>query len=256
MSGSDVVFTALFGNYEDLNELSHVRSPNTKYICFTDNQHLKSASWEIQVVKPAFIGSPARSSRVIKMLGHRYFEKDSRSLYVDNTVRLKVDGSDILNDWLAGESLAFMHHSTRKTVRGEFFACSAYGLDEQVKIIEQFRHYRKEFPSVLSEQPYWGGMIARINSESVDRFMEAWNREFNHFTKRDQLSINVSSRISGVKIHAVNGQNDHSLWHDWPVISARKTGMRDTTSNTSHRKLRIIKNGIQFGMRMYLPFPK
>lgn len=253
MSNADVVFTALFGGYETLNELSHDSSPNTRYICFTDNRNLRSLSWEIKTVKPTILDNPARSSRAIKMLGHHYFKKGTRLLYIDNTVKLKVDGSIILNEWLEDSQLALMHHSSRRTVRGEFFACAAYGLDAQEKIREQYLHYKRDFPEVLKEQPYWGGMIARVNSESTDRFMESWNSEFIRFTKRDQLSINVASKVSGVEIHSVSGRNDDTKWHQWPIISSRKTEMRDTTSNTNYRRLKIVENTFRHGFRFYFP---
>ena len=77
------------------------------------------------------------------MLGHRYFPEGTRTLYIDNTVKLKVDGSIVLDDWLKESDIAFMRHYSRKTVRGEFFVCSAYGLDSQELIHKQFRFYKK-----------------------------------------------------------------------------------------------------------------
>jgi hypothetical protein len=250
----DVVFTALFGNYESLNEISIVKNPKTKYVCFTDDPSLKSETWEIKLVESFVPGSPSRSSREIKMLGYKYFPKGSRSLYVDNTVKLKVDGSHVLDAWLSNTDIAFMRHYSRKTVRGEFFICSAYGLDDQEKILKQFIYYRKHFSSVLKERPHWGGMIARVNTPKTDEFMEIWKQQFNIFAKRDQLSINVSSVISGVQIGTINAENDSSEWHEWPVHSNRKTEMRDTTSTRSFRKLRVIYNILRYGFRFYSPW--
>ena len=254
MQKQDVVFTALFGEYEALNELQISKSEKTRYVCFTDDPLLKSATWEIKLVESAVPGNPSRSSREIKMLGHKYFPEGTRSLYVDNTVRLKVDGSIILDAWLSTTDVAFMHHYSRKTVRGEFFICSAYGLDDQAKIWDQFKYYRKHFNVVLRQRPYWGGMIARVNSPKTDKFMEIWKQQFNTFTKRDQLSINVSSIISGVSIGTIIGENDSSEWHEWPIHSNRKTMMRDTTSGRNFRKLRIITNALRYGYRFYVPY--
>ena len=127
----DVVFTALFGQYESLNELIILKNPDTRYVCFTDDPSLTSETWEVLVVDSKIKQSPSRSSREIKMLGHKHFPEGTRSLYIDNTVRLKVDGAVILEDWLKEAEIAFMRHYSRKTVRGEFFICSAYELDLQ-----------------------------------------------------------------------------------------------------------------------------
>jgi hypothetical protein len=249
----DVVFTALFGNYEVLNELQISKGQGTRYVCFTDDPLLKSDTWEIKLIEPSVPGNPSRSSREIKMLGHKYFPRGTRSLYVDNTVRLKVDGSIILNDWLSNTDVAFMNHYSRKTVRNEFFICSAYGLDDQDLIWNQFKYYRTYFNDVLMQRPHWGGMIARVNSPDTDKFMETWKEQFITFTKRDQLSINVSSIISGVSIGTIVGENDSTKWHEWPILTNRKTIMRDTTSGRKFRKLRIISNAIRYGYRFYIP---
>lgn len=253
MKQKDVVFTSLFGGYESLNELEILKNPNTRFICFTDDSSLTSETWEISVEDSKIKGDPSRASREIKMLGYKRFPTGTRSLYIDNTVRLKVDGSIILDSWLKESDLAFMLHSSRNTVRGEFFACSAYGLDDQIKIWNQYRYYLGHFPSVLFERPHWGGMIARVNSSETDKFMETWKEQFDNFTRRDQLSINVSSMISGVSIKSIKGENDASIWHEWPISSNRQLHMRDKTSGKRFRKARIIMNGIRFGYRFYFP---
>ena len=253
VKNQDVVFTALFGKYESLNELEISKNPNTRYVCFSDDSSLSSKTWEVIVVASELQGNPSRSSREIKMLGHRYFPEGTRSLYIDNTVRLKVDGSIVLENWLKSSNIAFMRHYARKTLRGEFFICSAYGLDDQKRIWDQFKYYRSNYPGVLRQRPYWGGMIARINSAETDKFMVTWKQQFDTFTKRDQLSINVSSVISGVKIATIDGENNLSQWHEWPVHTNRKTQMRDRTSGRRFRKLRIILNGLVYGYRFYIP---
>ncbi len=256
MNSQDVVFTALFGRYETLNELTVLRNPTTKYVCFTDDPSLTSETWEILLVNSTEKESPSRASREIKMLGHKYFPEGTRSLYIDNTVRLKVDGAVVLEDWLKETDIAFMRHYSRETVRGEFFVCSAYGLDEQERIWEQYKYYSQNYPTVLQQRPHWGGMIARINSAKTDKFMETWKQQFDAFTKRDQLSINASSMISGIKIATIDGENDSSKWHKWPVHTNRQNLMRDKTSGRRFRKLRIIYNGLRYGYRFYSPYDR
>jgi hypothetical protein len=249
----DIVFTALFGKYESLNELTITKNLNTRYICFTDDVFLKSKTWEIIVVDPNGEVNPSRRSREIKMLGHRFFPEGTRLLYIDNTVRLKVDGSVVLEAWLKSSDITFMRHDSRKTVRDEFFICSAYDLDEQDRIWDQYRFYKRKHPIVLKQSPHWGGMIARINSPEADKFMKAWKHQFDAFTKRDQLSLNVSSIISGVKIRTIVAKNDSSEWHEWPILSNRQLNMRDKTSGRRFRKLRIIMNALRYGHRFYNP---
>ena len=97
-------------------------------------------------------------------------------------------------------------------------------------------------------------MIARVNSTETDKFMDTWKQQFDTFTRRDQLSINVSSIISGIEFTTIDGDNDLSEWHEWPVHTNRDTQMRDKTSGRRFRKLRIIANGLKYGCRYYSPF--
>ena len=253
MKKQDVVFTALFGQYETLNEITIFKNPKTKYVCFTDDPTLKSKTWEVRVIKTIESRSPARVSREIKMLGHKYFPEGTRSLYIDNTVGLKMDGGMILDEWLKEADVALMEHTIRKTVRGEFFACSAYGLDDQKIIWNQYRHYKQFYPVVLKQKPYWGGMIARVNNAKTDKLMETWKQQFDIFAKRDQLCLNASELISGVKIVTIVGKNDVSKWHAWPISANRQIKMRDKTSGRRFRKLRIILNALIYGIRLYNP---
>ena len=52
LDGEDVVFTSLFGKYEKLNEIKIDKNPNTRYICFTDDDDLISETWEIFLITP------------------------------------------------------------------------------------------------------------------------------------------------------------------------------------------------------------
>ena len=252
MNAQDVVFTALFGRYETLNELEILMNPETRYVCFTDDSSLRSKTWEIIVVESKIQRDASRASREIKMLGHNHFPEGTRSLYVDNTVRLKVDGAVVMDAWLKESNIAFMRHYSRKTLRGEFFICSAYGLDSQNKLWNQYKFYKQNYPQVLNERPHWGGMIARVNSVETDKYMETWKQQFDTFTKRDQLSINVSSTISGVSISTIDGENNQSKWHEWPIHTNIKAQMREKISGRSFRMLRIIINGLRYGHRYYI----
>lgn len=252
MGKQDIVFTCLVGKYESLNELDLRKNPNTKYVCFTDDSNLVSDTWEVIVIRNENNLSPIRLSRKIKMLGRTFFPENSRILYIDNTVKLKIDGAQILDVWLSDCSLAFMEHSSRKSVRNEFFICSAYGLDSQNEIYRQFRYYRKKYHEILDQRPYWGGIIASINNRETNLFMETWFNQYQNFSRRDQLSINVSQKISGVELKTIIAHNSDSKWHSWPIHTNRDISSRDSTSNKKFRKIIIIWNAIRFSPRYYL----
>ena len=249
MTNKDVVFTAMLGNYESLNEIEVAKDSTCLFYCFTDNPELKSETWEILHISPAVPGDSARSSRAVKMLGHKDFPPDTRSLYIDNTVKLLADPTEILDSWLANGPLAFMEHTKRRSVRREFLACSAYGLDDPDVIYRQFQYYKEIYPEILDQKPFWGGMIARISNSVVDKFMDEWFFHNTKFSRRDQLAINASSHISGTRIATVDGVNDFSKWHQWPIITARDVASRQTIPNSRFRKGIIAANYVRFTPR-------
>lgn len=84
MTETACVYTALFGDYEALNEQPVRRNSHLQFICFTNDPGLKSDSWEIVQAEPLFSMDPIRSQRQYKMLPHRFLPEYSVSLYIDN----------------------------------------------------------------------------------------------------------------------------------------------------------------------------
>ena len=78
------VYTVLFGDYEELNELHIDLEPGIDYICFTDNRELRSETWNIRFTTPEFPLDSVRSQRLIKISGHEDLSRYSETLYIDN----------------------------------------------------------------------------------------------------------------------------------------------------------------------------
>lgn len=222
------LYTVITGNYEGLNELeSIVTESGVRRICFTDNDRLKSKTWEIRVIKPAFPLDSVRSQRMIKVLPHKYLKDFTYSLYIDNTVRLEVDPLDLLKEYCSSNKLAIPVHSYRNTVYEEFFEVNKAGLDESSRIIEQLNHYYLINSDHLDEKPYWTGIIARKHMDKdVVCLMENWFSQILRYSRRDQLSLNYAESNAGVAIHKIPIDNLSSIYHSWPVHTNRKESVR------------------------------
>lgn len=234
--GRDVVFTALFGGYEPLNEQPAAHASDARFVCFTDDSKVASESWEIRVVKPLLPGDPSRSSRFIKTLAYREFGK-SRSLYIDNSVQLKGDPASLLDAWLADQPIAMMPHESRQTVSDEIATCLRYGVDAPGRLREQRNYYRQFLPEALAMRPFWGGMIARRSDAGLEQLMKTWFTHILRFSRRDQISLPAASLQTGVSIRKVSGLNSESEWHDWPVVTGRSHGQRIVTARGRARRL-------------------
>lgn len=230
------VYTTLFGDYENLNEVSLPLEPHLDYICFTDDASLKSDTWEIEVVIPAFPADSVRSQRLIKILGHEKLSPYAQTLYIDNSVNLKRPASEFLDYLLNGRSIAIPLHSFRNSVFDEFIEIETHGLDSAERTGEQLAHYQNSFNKTLSETPFWTAIIARENTPLTAEFERIWANHVLRYSRRDQLSIPVAQLLADVEIREVLLDNFESSWHEWPVVSSRSSEIRHYSRSSYDEK--------------------
>ncbi len=220
------LFTAITGDYEKLNELPPVAQGTMDAYCFTDNSNVTSDSWKIVVVDSPFPLDPIRSQRFFKILQHDIVRRFDETLYIDNSVLLKVDPHQILDVWLRDAEIAIPEHSFRNSVYDEFDAVIEHHLDTRDRVLEQKNHYAELYPHVLSKRPTWNAMIARRNTDNVAEFERMWFDQLLRYSRRDQLSAPIAAELSHVRLNRVSIDNNDSPFHSWPVLNERKTQIR------------------------------
>lgn len=217
-----VVYTALIGGYEALSEPPLVRDADTDFVCFTDDPELTSEGWQIRYVRPRFARDPIRSARFLKVLGPEVLGEYDESLWIDNSVELKVDANQLLDTWLAACDLGVPLHSYRESVSGEFDAVDSAGYDDPSRIHEQFLAYSAINDAVLDERPYWTALLARRHSPGLLAAMRLWFDHILRYSRRDQLSINFVLAECGLETAGFDIDNFDSEWHRWPVAQERR----------------------------------
>lgn len=227
---SRAVYSTLFGGYESLNE-AHVQQPGVDMICFTDDAALTSEVWEVVVVDPAFPLDTVRSQRLIKILGHERLRGYTETLYVDNSVTLKVPATELIGEWLADADIAIPLHSYRDTVADEFAAVVRHSLDELPRIIEQFDHYALSGIPIDRLKPYWTGLIARRPNPEIEAACREWALHVMRYSRRDQLSCRASGfGEDGPKVHEIAVDNFSSDFHLWPEDVGRQLDKRASSA--------------------------
>jgi len=210
------VYTAITGGYEALADAP--ATSGMELPCFTDDPTVTSATWRVVHVPRAFPSDPMRSQRFLKVLGHPELGQFDETLYIDNSVGLRVDPHVILDEWLRTKDIALASHSFRQSVRGEFDAVRLAGLETRERLDEQLEHYSRDAPDVLAQRPYWGAMIARRQgSQAVQTAMDIWMRHILRYARRDQLSINYALTAAGVTPERIELDNHDSPLHHWPT---------------------------------------
>lgn len=214
---AECVVTTLIGGYETLNEQPVAAASKLRFICLTDDPALRSNSWEMRMVEPLFPVDAVRSQRHLKLMAHEYLPEFDRSLYIDNTVILKVDPEEILERCLGDNGFAACAHSYRDTVLEEFMRVAEAGIDDRSRIFEQLNHYIAAYPDVLQERPIWSGIIMRDHRrEDIRRLMKAWRDHVFRYSRRDQLSFGIACRQAGIEIDLLPENNFESWFHRWP----------------------------------------
>lgn len=222
MTRSRAVYTALLGGYEELLEQPIAQQTDMPFICFTDDPELTSETWRIVLVEPMLPLDLVRSQRDYKIRGHEEVAGYEETLYIDNSILLKVTPDAILDDWLADADYAVSLHSYRERVIDEFDEVVALNYDDAARVQEQLLHYADLYPDLIHQHPYWNGMIARRRTPQVDAAMARWFDHVLRYSRRDQLSANVALGLSGLQVNAVELDNFDSELHSWPVEVGRK----------------------------------
>lgn len=220
-----VVYTALIDNYESLNDQPVAAESSIDFVCFTDSPDISSDSWDVRRITPRFPLDSVRSARYLKINGPDLLPEYDESLWIDNTVLLKVAPEQIFNDWLATADLAIPVHSFRTSILAEFDAIATHGLDDAGRVYEQLIHYTASNPEALQEAPLWTALVARRHTREVRLIMHAWSDHVMRYSRRDQLSVNYVMRMMDAQINRVELDNRDSDIHLWPQHTERRWGV-------------------------------
>lgn len=218
-----VVYTCMFGSSEHFND-HHYDADDVEFICFTDDPHLTSSFWTMRLV-PLGLLDPARRSKQIKALPHKFLPDHDLSLYIDNTVRLKLAPSHIFNRYLgpSDASLLCFKHAERDCVYDEAEVIIDLAYDDPDLVRRQMAIYR------AMNYPERHGLVTssfllrRHHDAALRRVMESWHEQVLRHSMRDQLSLNPVMWSQAFSCGVMPEDFADRKLFDWPVI---KHGVR------------------------------
>lgn len=198
MKNTNVVYTALFGGYDNLNEIKK-KDPLCDYICFTEDKNLDAKNWTLIVVDE--IGNPSEINRRYKFFPHKFLSNYEASLYVDANIGLSGNISDIFNKYEGRRDKIFCpKHPIRDCVYDEIESCIA---DGKISPAEghalQVEMLNNDFPKRAGL--FENNIILRWHDfDDLDCLMNAWWDSYKNGPKRDQLSLVYLAWKQGVTI--------------------------------------------------------
>jgi hypothetical protein len=239
-----VVYTCLFGYSEHFNDF-HYEDDGIDFICFTDDPELKSSFWKMQLVNCGLL-DPARRSKQIKALPHRYLPQYDQSLYIDNTVFLKVSPKEIFDRYLipSASPLVTFRHPWRSCVYDEAQAVLEAEYDDPVRVRQQMKFYKSVgYPpdQGLSKSTF---LLRRHLDPGLQHVMERWHEQVLLYSKRDQLSLNPVMWMENFEnTYLAEDFGEFDLL-DWPVMKSNVRVPRDF-EDVLYRELNpdVIING-------------
>lgn len=184
-----VLYSALYGDREPLNPEVFGPFPHVRRVLFTDRTDLAPPG--VEVIRDPLDGlDPARASRRVKLMPHRYLPEDW-SIWLDNKSRLKRDPVEVIAALQAQSDAAFFAfpHFRRDCVYHELQTCWENGLDDYAILKDRQRTYRAE------GMPEHAGLIEghfivrRHHDPAAAAFGEEWFDHVRRYSRRDQISF-------------------------------------------------------------------
>ncbi|CAL0300891.1 unnamed protein product [Lupinus luteus] len=223
-----VVASAIFGNFDEINEPSNVSEYSRKTVCFLmfvdeiTEEYLRSSGkmgiskkvglWRIIVVRNIPYTDARRTGKIPKLLLHRMAPNARYSIWLDGKLELVVDPYQILERflWRKNATFAISKHYKRFDVFTEAEANKAAGKYDNASIDFQIDFYKNEGLTpyteaklpIISDVPE-GCVIVREHVPISNLFTCLWYNEVDRFTSRDQISFAVvrDKLISRVDFH-------------------------------------------------------
>jgi hypothetical protein len=213
-----VVYTCLFGHSELFNDFQYERD-GIDFVCFTDDPELRSDFWKIELL-PRKMLDPARAAKRLKALPHVYLAQYDRSLYIDNTVRLKAAPNRLFEQYLAPAKspLVCFRHPKRDCVYDEAKIVVSLNFDTPERVNTQMALYRYLGYPANNGLAKSTLLLRRHHDPALQRTMNTWHEQVFCHSKRDQLSMPPACWIENFHPEYIPARFDAYELLDWPVI--------------------------------------
>ncbi len=200
-----IVYTCNFGDYESVKEPLCI-DPNAKYMLFTDNKNLTSENWQVVVIEEK-LDDARRTSRLPKILPHKYLPPHDISIYIDSSLEFKVENVAVMAEQCLKDSpLALYEHYKRNCVYEEIdFVLNSKDrvVATPEKCLLQIEKYKKiGYPK--NNGLYENAFIIRRNNKEVEELNELWWKEYLEGAERDQFVLMYALDRLGLKVNSIS----------------------------------------------------
>ncbi|MBD3317065.1 MAG: DUF616 domain-containing protein [Chitinivibrionales bacterium] len=244
-----VVYTAIFGNYEDL--IPQPEIPGVDYVCFSDTPRV-SRRWQIRMVNPP-CNDPTRCARQYKVLPHRRLGDYTISIWIDGNYLIVGDIKALIANALSHNNMAvFDHNQTRLDRRNcvyeEYEAIIRSNKtggtykDDPCTMKRQITRYTREGYPRQNGLIFSAVLLRRHNAPDVRRTMETWWREIETGSRRDQLSFDYAAWKEKLAFTVIDGDLRNNRWF-YQIGIHRKSYRGKLFRYALKKRLGLIRHG-------------
>jgi len=215
---SRVVYTSIFGNYDD--KLEQKLPNNWDWKCFSENNSL------------SLYTDNNRNAKKFKVLPHRYLSEYEYSIFIDGNMTIRGNIDNLIEKYLSDANIAFFSHNrnsldSRNCVYDEVNMIFQLGEKNMKLTPDRGVLNYKDNPDIIKKQikkyellgyPKNNGLITgmvilrRHNEEDCIRTMEDWWTEIKYNSKRDQLSFNYVAWKNNLKFNYMDGDSRNNKY--------------------------------------------
>lgn len=187
------LYTVITGDYDRLLTPKTIQS-GIDLICFTDNPELRSDVWEMRPLPTET--NKVNLQRRIKILVHKYLPEYEVTFYVDGNMEVQEPLSSFMEFYSGG--LMTKRHPLGNNIQSEASVVISKGKARKADVERQMKYYA-DF-GLNGKGLYETGFIVRDNSEATKKLCQAWWNEVDRYTHRDQLSLPVAEKLTGIPV--------------------------------------------------------
>lgn len=209
-----VVCTSLCGDYERLLPPAFLED-GWEYVCFSDQPRENWGIWDMREISYEN-ADLVRRSRWAKMNLPTLFPDARWIFWIDANIVVADSLAPLLEEKREEEGLYMVRHPARNCVYTEAKACISARKDNPEIIIRQMATYEKEGMPRNSGMYENNFFLVNPKSEKVATVFAQWWKEYNAFSKRDQLALPFVFHKNSMKPAALLPENKNA--RNWPAL--------------------------------------
>ena len=205
------VYTCITGDYDNIREIDK-KERGIDYYCFTNNDKLKSDTWNIVKIKDDTL-SNLTLARKTKILGNDIVNKYEIALWIDASSHFEKPIKDFIKTYLKeNDVFVGFKHGSRDNIKDECYECVKMRKETKEKVNKLLNFYKKEnyhYDNGLIESTVF---IKRPNDKKVIETMNLWFDMLKKYSNRDQLTFNYCIWKTKMPIHWINLKVFNNTW--------------------------------------------